>query len=104
MTNRCELVCYPHQNLQHALQVRCRVEAYIHTMIQWCRFAEQVLTVYILTGPVRLLMVLKSYDFGSHSLEQSEPEGAVQFLVERERREEEKAEKKWWEEIDENRR
>ena len=49
-------------------------------------------------------MVLKSYDFGSHSLEQSEPEGAVQFLVERERREEEKAEKKWWEEIDENRR
>ena len=49
--------------------------------------------MYILTGPVRLLMVLKSYDFGSHSLEQSEPEGAVQFLVERERREEEKAEK-----------
>lgn len=64
-------------------------------MIQWFRFAEQDLTVYILTGPVRLLIVLKSYDFGSHFLEQSEPEGAVQFLVERERREEEKEEKKW---------
>ena len=62
------------------------LEAYTHTMIQWRRVAKQDLTVYTWIGPVRLLTVLKSYDFGSHCLEQSESEGAVQSLVERERK------------------
>ena len=35
----------------------------------------------------RVLIVFKSYDLGSHCLEQSESEGAVQSLVERERKE-----------------
>ena len=57
-------------------------------MIQWRRVAKQDLTVYTSVGPLmRVLIVFKSCDLGAHCLEQSESEDAVQFLVERKRKE-----------------
>ena len=71
------------------------LEAYTHTMIQWRRVAKQDLTVYTWVDPLRrVLIVFKSYDLGSHCLEQSESEGAVQSLVERERKERREKERK----------
>ena len=64
------------------------LEASIHTMIQWRCVAKQDLTVYTSVGPLlRVLIVFKSCDLGAHCLEQSESEDAVQFLVERKRKE-----------------